>query len=305
MSSKTPAPLGLGTYRIRPPAIHDAVLRAAEDHRTAWVDTAPNYLAGRAQTLLAPALTDHMVKVSTKVGFVAQGSSFKAITDGVLSTAEAAVGHCLTAPFVHWQCAQNRMELGLSYLDMVFIHNPERTTGDPREALLGAFTVLEEEVRQGRLGAYGVATWDGFDSGALSVTNLDRMASLAAGTEYHHLRAVQLPVSLVTATAFTQALDNRGPIAQAAARGWDVFASAPLFGGELTELATRELADLIRPNLSVPQACLLAVASCPGVTRVLLSASAPAHWAEGRAALREPAVPAPILRKVLHVLAPD
>jgi predicted aldo/keto reductase-like oxidoreductase len=131
------------------------------------------------------------------------------------------------------------------------------------------------------------------------------MASHAAGTEYHHLRAVQLPVSLVTATAFTQALDNRGPIAQAAARGWDVFASAPLFGGELTELATRELADLIRPGLSVPQACLLAVASCPGVTRVLLSASDSAHWYESRAALREPPVPVATLRKVLDVLASD
>lgn len=299
------ASLGLGTYRLRPPAVADAAVRAAEDPGTAWVDTAPNYLGGRAQSLLAPALARHPVPVSTKVGFVAQGAGTAAIVAGVLSAAEVGTGHSLSPAFVRWQCAQNRAELGRARLNTVFVHNPERAAGDSNEALLRAFTALEEEVEAGTLDAYGVATWEGFDTGVFSVPNLDRMASLAAGTEDHHLRAVQLPVSLVTATAFTQALDHRGPIAQAAERGWQVFASAPLYGGELTELATRELADLIRPDLNVSQACLLAVASCPGVTRVLLSASTPSHWAEGRAALREPPVPVPTLRKVLDVLASD
>ncbi|MFD7069849.1 hypothetical protein ACFV97_21760 [Streptomyces sp. NPDC059913] len=245
------------------------------------------------------------VSVSTKVGFVAQGAGTAAITAGALSAAEAAAGHCLTAPFVHWQCARNRIELGLPRLNTVFLHNPERTAGNLNETLLHAFTALEGEVSAGALDSYGVATWDGFDKGRISVPELDRIATQAAGTPYHHLRAVQLPVSLVSATAFTQALDRRGPIAQAAGRGWGVFASAPLFGGELPELATRELADLIRPELSIPQTCLLAVASCPGVTRVLLSASASAHWDESRAALAQPPVPVATLRKVLDVLASD
>lgn len=299
------AALGLGTYRLRPPAVHEAACRAWEDPGTAWVDTAPNYLGGRAQTLLAPALARHPVPVSTKVGFVASGTGTAAIAAGVLTSSEAHAGHCLTAPFVHWQCARNRAELGRARLNMVFVHNPERAAGDPNEALLRAFTALEEEVEAGALEAYGVATWEGFDTGVFTVPNLDHMASVAAGSKNHHLRAVQLPVSLVTATAFTQALGGRGPIAQAAERGWQVYASAPLFGGELPELATQELTDLIRPELSVPQACLLAVASCPGVTRVLLSTSDPAHWAEGRAALAEPPVPVPVLRKVLDVLASD
>ncbi|MEV8101775.1 aldo/keto reductase [Streptomyces sp. NPDC088135] len=299
------ASLGLGTYRLRPPAVADAAVRAAEDPGTAWVDTAPNYLGGRAQSLLAPVLANHPVPVSTKVGFVARGSGTAGIVAGALSAAEADAGHCLSPAFVRWQCERNRAELGRDRLNMVFVHNPEQAPGDPYEVLRRAFVVLEEEVDAGRLDAYGVATWNGFDKGAFAVPHLDRLASLAAGSADHHLRAVQLPVSLVSAYAFTQALDRRGPIAQAAERGWEVYASAPLFGGELTELATRELADLIRPDLTVAQGCLLAVASCPGVTRVLLSASNPAHWDEGRAALREPAVPVPSLRKVLDVLASD
>ncbi|MCX4429061.1 hypothetical protein [Streptomyces mirabilis] len=81
--------------------------------------------------------------------------------------------------------------------------------------------------------------------------------------------------------------------------------SAPLFGGELPALATRELAALLSPELTTAQACLLAVASCPGVTRILISASTPARWAEAQEALRRPAISAATLRKVLDVLGPD
>jgi hypothetical protein len=58
------------------------------------------------------------------------------------------------------------------------------------------------------------------------------------------------------------------------------------------------------PPAGIAQACLLAVASCPGVSRVLLSASTPAHWDTARTALNEPPLPAETLRKALDVLAP-
>ncbi|QIY94018.2 hypothetical protein HEP87_08085 [Streptomyces sp. S1D4-11] len=69
-------------------------------------------------------------------------------------------------------------------------------------------------------------------------------------------------------------------------------------------LATAELAALLHSSLSIAEVCLLAVASCPGVSKVLLSASTPAHWDAARAALDEPPLPAEALRKVLDVLAP-
>ncbi|MCX4764130.1 aldo/keto reductase [Streptomyces sp. NBC_01275] len=297
--------LGLGTYRIHPSALSDAVIRAATDPTTAWIDTAPNYLNGQAQSLLAQVLSQHRVPVSTKVGFLTDRAIKDAVTDGALTTDAAEHGHCLSTPYVHWQCSRNRTELGRDHLDLVFAHNPERTDGDPYESLRDAFIALEAEATAGTLSAYGVATWDGFDTGALSILSLHQLAAEAAGTEHHHLRAIQLPVSLVTATAFAQALEGDGPIAQAAELGWQVYASAPLFGGELPRLATPELTALLSPDLTVPQACLLATASCPGVTRILLSTSTPAHWAEAQTALRSPAIPVPTLRKVLDVLAAD
>ncbi|MFJ9213505.1 aldo/keto reductase [Streptomyces sp. NPDC102264] len=297
------ASLGLGTYRIRPSALNEAVARAATSPADAWIDTAPNYLDGQAQSLLAPVLARHPILVSTKVGCLTDQAIKDALSNRALTIEEAEHSHCLSASYVHWQCARNRTELGRDRLDLVFAHNPEHTAGDAYEALSDAFTALEAEAAAGTLTAYGVATWDGFDTGTLTIPTLHQLASEAAGTEQHHLRAIQLPVSLVTATAFTQAMDEEGPISQAAALGWQVYASAPLFGGELPRLATLELTALLAPHLTTAQACLLAAASCPGVTRILLSASTRAHWAEAQAALRSPAIPTSTLRKVLDVLA--
>ncbi|MDX3070279.1 aldo/keto reductase, partial [Streptomyces sp. ND04-05B] len=218
----TSASLGLGTYRIHPSALSDAVLCAAADPTSTWIDTAPNYLNGQAQSLLAPALAQHRIPVSTKIGFVTGRAARHAVADGALTNGAAEHGHSLSAPYVHWQCARNRTELGRDRLDLVFAHNPEQTDGDPYEALRDAFTALEAEAAAGTLSAYGVATWDGFDNGTLSIPALHQLAAEAVGTEHHHLRAIQLPVSLVTATAFTQALDGGGPIAQAAELGWHV-----------------------------------------------------------------------------------
>ncbi len=297
------AALGLGTYRILPSALDEAVVRAVTSPADAWIDTAPNYLDGQAQSLLAPVVARYPVPVSTKVGFLTDQAIKDALSDRALTTEDAEHGHCLSTPYVHWQCTRNRTELGRNRLDLVFAHNPEHAASDPYEALRAAFTALEAEAAVGTLTAYGVATWDGFDTGTLAIPALHQLASEAAGTEHHHLRAIQLPVSLVTATAFTQALGEEGPIAQAAELGWQVYASAPLFGGELPRLATLELSALLAPHLTTAQACLLAAASCPGVTRILLSASTPAHWAEAQAALRSPVIPTSTLRKVLDVLA--
>jgi hypothetical protein len=93
------------------------------------------------------------------------------------------------------------------------------------------------------------------------------------------LAAVQLPVSLVLMTPITQALHGRGLLPAAADAGLRVMASAPLHG-ELPGTVDRELAHLIRPGLTPAQACVLAVASCPGVTNVLLTASGASHWRE-------------------------
>ncbi|MFE6165321.1 hypothetical protein ACFQ7F_41170 [Streptomyces sp. NPDC056486] len=137
--------------------------------------------------------------------------------------------------------------------------------------------------------AYGVATWAGFTEDAFNVPLLDRLAAEAAGSPEHHLRVIQLPVSLVMDTRLSEALLGDGPIVQAADRGWEVHASAPLHGGELLTMATPEVAALVQEGAGIADACLAAAASCPGVSRVLVATSQGPHWEDVRLGVGGPA----------------
>lgn len=110
------------------------------------------------------------------------------------------------------------------------------------------------------------------------------------------------PVSLVMIVPIVAATAGKGPIVEAADAGLHVMGSAPLHGGDLAELVTPELAQLIRPGLTPAQSALLAVASTPGLTTVLLSASR-AHWDEARAALARPPLTIAQLQDLIDALS--
>ncbi|MFE5923193.1 aldo/keto reductase [Streptomyces sp. NPDC056468] len=141
------------------------------------------HLNGQGQSLLAPALARYRIPVSTKVGFLTDEAAKSALSDGALTVEDVEHGHCLNTPYVHWQCARNRTELGRDHLDVVFAHNPEHTASDPCEALRDAFTALEAEAAAGTLTAYGVATWDGFDTGTLSIPALHQLCERRSGVK--------------------------------------------------------------------------------------------------------------------------
>lgn len=299
------ASLGLGTYRIPDRKLAAAAKRAAGSP-AAWVDTAPNYGQGRAHRLLTPALADHpRLRVATKAGFLTVATARAAHAARVVASPE--VRHSIDPQFVRWQTERNRTELGRARLDAMFLHNPEhghhRDRQNLADRLRAAFEVLEEAAHDGRLAAYGVATWNGLAEGAFTVPVLDRLAAEAAGSRDHHCRALQLPVSLVMDTHLRQALRGHGPITEAAERGWEVHASAPLHGGQLPYLATAEVAALVREGAGIAAACLAAAVSCPGVSRVLLATGDPAHWDDALTIAGAPPVPAETLRTALDVLA--
>lgn len=298
------AQLALGTYRCR--AIPEAAVRAAASGAQ-WIDTAPNYATGQAQTLLAPVLSAHpTVRVSTKAGYFTAATGADAVNAGVLTADQAVVGHSLAPQYVRWQMGRNREQLERERLDLVLLHNPERAHPGDRlalhRAMREAFVVLEEAVAAGHVAGYGIATWAGLEEEAFTVGELLALAAEAAGGR-HRLVAVQMPVSLVMMTPIAQALDGSGPLPAAAGAGLRVMASAPLHGGELPGMVDQELADLIRPGLTPAQACVLAVASCPGVTDVLLAASGAPHWRQAADAVAQPSLTAAKLREITGVLA--
>ena len=113
--------------------------------------------------------------------------------DGALNQGQAAAGHSLAPQYVHWQIGRNREQLGRDQLDLVLLHNPERSHPGERpelhRAIRRAFAVLEEEVAAGHVTGYGIATWAGLEEEAFTVGELLALAAEAAGG-HHHLAAV-------------------------------------------------------------------------------------------------------------------
>lgn len=295
--------LGWGTYRV--PHVADsaeAIAAAGCD----WIDTAPNYANGTAQQQLAATLAAHSkVAVSTKVGFFTRAQATDAVAAGAIDAEAAAFGHSISPSYVRWQLAHSRLELGRDRPDLVFVHNPEHACTDRAElacALTQAFEELESAAVDQRIANYGVATWSGFAESAFTVPDLVGLASQAAGGQNHHFTAIQLPVSLVNIEPIAQALNGRGPLAEATEAGLRTFVSSPLHGGDLPDLIDEELADLIGPDLSPAQAALAVLSGAPGIERVLISTRNTAHWDDAARAVSA-RISRSITRKVVDVLA--
>ncbi|MBO2455435.1 aldo/keto reductase [Actinomadura barringtoniae] len=298
------ATLGLGTYRCRDVT---AAAQAAIAAGVTAIDTAPVYARGTAHAQLAPLLADHPdARVSTKVGHMTHRQAQAAQRAGVITAQIATRGHCIAPDYLEHQVAVNAAELGRERLDLLYLHNPEHDAHGDRDRLLKqitqAFAACEKAAHDGKIHGYGIATWSGFTSGAFTVRDLLTAAHDAAGSTTMHLSAIQLPVSLVQLAPLAEALDGAGPIAEANEAGLQVWASAPLSGGELADMVTRDLARLISPDLSPVAAALAAVASTPGLTGALLSASTPAHWQDALSAFDSPPIPPRRLREICRVL---
>ncbi|MFI9261149.1 aldo/keto reductase [Streptomyces sioyaensis] len=295
------ATLALGTYRCRGVA---ESAKAAVTTNVDWIDTAPNYQQGQAERQLAPFLaTCPGMRVSTKAGFFTKARASEAVEAGVLTQEQADRGHSLEPAFLSWQTARSVEDLGRA-ADIVFLHNPEtghRTSKELEQDLLPAFEALELSCARGLTRGYGVATWSGLHDGLMTI---DRLLALAhwAGGPRHHLRTIQLPLSLVQLSPLAEAVRGRGVLLDAQDAGLEVFASAPLHGGELMSIVTPGVAEQLVPGMTPLEAVLGTVASSPGVTRILLSASTPEHWAAAAAAVSRP-ITSPQLRRIVDAFS--
>ncbi|MGH8886123.1 MAG: aldo/keto reductase [Egibacteraceae bacterium] len=306
--------LGLGTYRVRG-SVADAV-RMALAEGCPLIDTAPNYGHGTAQQQIGEVMgagRDHgPLTVSSKVGFLTAGIRDDAQAAGVLPP-QSLAGHCIQSGYLRWQLDRTLAELHAPRLGVLYLHNPDHHhDGDPG-ALLGrvraAFAACEEAHDARLIDAYGVATWHGLAGDrrplAFTVSDLVRTARDVAG-DAHRFGAVQLPVNLVRLSALTRAVRHGdGPLVDAENAGIQVAVSAPLHGGELLDLVSADLAELIRPELSPAQACLLVAASAPGVSSVLVSTGDADHWRQAADVVNTvPKLPARDLRRIVDVLDP-
>jgi aryl-alcohol dehydrogenase-like predicted oxidoreductase len=267
-------------------------------------DTAVNYRAQRSEIALGRALVDLLdggefsrseFVIASKGGFIPYYLARPAdpmqyvydnfIATGVADPDDLAGGiHCMAPAYLSQQITWSLRNMGLRALDIYYVHNPEtqlafvdRTT--VRKRLQLAFARLEEEVASGRIGCYGVATWEGLrrppmSAGYMSLEIMVRLATEVAGSG-HHLQVIQLPVSVAVTEGVVfrnQAVGDKLLPALECARdlGLTVITSASIGQAQLTGRVASLLAE-VYPTLNTDvRRALQFTRSLPGVTTALV-----------------------------------
>jgi aryl-alcohol dehydrogenase-like predicted oxidoreductase len=305
--------IGMGTYLGEPDDATDEHYKesvvAAVEGGVNVLDTAINYRIQRSERAVGAALKqlasngfsrDEFV-LCTKAGFLTPDGEMppdpnvyfkhEFLDRGIFKVEDIAAGcHCMAPRYLENQLERSRRNLGVDCVDVFYLHNPETqlTEVPPEEfhkRLQLAFKFLESAVAAGKIGAYGMATWNAFreDPKAEGYLPLEAMADIAREVvgENHHFRYVQLPFNLAMPEALTrpnQVVGGRAmPMVQAARTlGITLVTSAALLQGQLT----KNLPPFIGAALNLKTNSSLALQfarSVPGLTTALVGMSKVEH----------------------------
>jgi aryl-alcohol dehydrogenase-like predicted oxidoreductase len=322
--------IGLGTYLGNADQATDAryvesVARAIELGANV-IDTAANYRFQRSERSIGKALqkltessdfSRHEIVICTKGGYlpfdggpptdVRRYVEETFVRPGIASFADIVGGsHCMTPAYLQNQLEQSLRNMDLSGVDVYYIHNPESQLGSVARdefysRLRLAFERLEQNVAQGKIKRYGVATWNGFrvPPNAREYHSLEKMVEVAreVGGPEHNFRFIQLPINLAMPEALN--LENQSVngkmmsvVEAAAALEVTVVASASILQGRvasgLPETIREPLGSLATDALTAIQF----VRSTPGVTTALVGMSHREHVEENLQLMRvEPVHP--------------
>ncbi len=216
--------LGFGSYRIddRTPE-HASAMEKALLGGVNLIDTSTNYTDGSSESCIGSVLAqkqrEELIVVS-KVGYVQgqalllarsreqRGSAFPEMvkyTEGCW--------HCIHPEFLADQLGRSLGRLRVEKVDVYLLHNPEyfftdaakRRQRGSLEALRDefydrirrAFSHLEDEVRRGRIGCFGVSSNTfGVPASDPEATSLERMWAIAGEVAHeHHFAVAQLPAN--------------------------------------------------------------------------------------------------------------
>jgi aryl-alcohol dehydrogenase-like predicted oxidoreductase len=273
------------------------------------VDSAINYRLQRSERSVGIALRElagqglgrDEVVLCTKAGFLTPDGEMpddaneyfarEYMEPGIFRPEDIAAGcHCMTPRYLADQLERSRRNLGVECVDVFYLHNPETQLSEVsaeefRRRVADAFTFLESAVAAGKIGTYGLATWNAFredskSAGYLSLATIEEIAREAGGAE-HHFRFVQLPLNLAMPEALVRAnqvVEGKTMAMVQAARALKItlVTSAALLQGQLT----RNLPKYIGEALGLEKDFLSALQfarSVPGVTTALAGMSRVEH----------------------------
>jgi aryl-alcohol dehydrogenase-like predicted oxidoreductase len=307
--------IGLGTYLGEPDDPADVeytqAIGAALRSGINVLDTAINYRHQRSERNIGEALRQLSEKlqrdevfVATKAGYLSFDGNMPAdprayfmreyIEPGILDPTQLAGGmHCIAPAYLENQIDRSRKNLGLETLDLFYLHNPESQLNDiSREAFLervkAAFTMLENQVKAGKITFYGMATWNGFRVPDTARDYLDLFAIAAIAEELgganHHFRFLQAPFSLAMPEAYGLPNQGRGKdkmplLAAAAELGIVVMGSATLYQGRLAHSLPESIKQTLGMKTDSENAIQFA-RSAPGLTTALIGMGHKEHVEE-------------------------
>jgi len=305
--------IGIGTYLGNPDpatdlgyteAIIEAVLGGIN-----VLDSAINYRFQRSERSMGAAIADlagrgvarEALLICTKGGYLTPDGEMPAdareyfnreyFSKGILRQGDVAGGcHAMSPRYLEDQLARSLRNLGLDSVDVYYLHNPESqldvvSPEEFRSRLRAAFEFLESAVSAGKIGHYGMATWNGFrqPAGSPALHSLAEVVAVAreVAGEAHHFAFVQLPVNLMMPEAVVlpnQTVAGRELPLLAAAMdfGITVIASAPTLQGRLARGLPASFAQTIGMTSDFERAIQFA-RSAPGLTTALIGMSRPAH----------------------------
>lgn len=324
--------VGIGTYLGDADEGTDAAYResvaAAVRSGCNVIDTAINYRFQRSERSVGAALGDLFAAgdarrdglvISSKGGFIPfDGHPPRGQEDfmaymretyfgpGVCAPGEVAANcHCMAPAYLRHELEASLENLGLETVDIYYVHNPETQLQQVSRAaflerLRAAFEALEGAVAEGKIRAYGTATWEGYRlrPGAGQYLSLEEVlgAARAAGGEGHHFRAVQLPLNLGMTEAFSLPNQARGGemtcfLAAAARSGLTVMTSGSILQGRAARGLPAAVAEAFPGFSTDGQRAIQFTRSAPGVDVALVGMRRLSHVRENMEVARRPPAP--------------
>lgn len=287
--------LGLGTFRKEPYREENYVINYKDAIKTAiqnginHIDTAINYRYQVSEQEIGETLEElfkygvakrDALVITSKAGFIPLDFPFpdnpyawieeNILEKGLASKEEVVIDqHCMSPKFLRWSVEKSLKNLKIDTLDILYLHNPETQLGYvDRDVVMDrikeAFRLFESLVEEGKIRAYGIASWNAFlyEEGHAEYLSLSEIVALAeeVGGRSHHFKYIQSPFNLAKPHAYNYS-NQKGPdgryytLMQAAhGYGLGLFASSSLlqmnlFKGKFNEnireaLQTTEVTDV-------------------------------------------------------------
>jgi aryl-alcohol dehydrogenase-like predicted oxidoreductase len=307
--------IGIGTYLGNWDRETDSGYRESVERAVALgcnvIDTAANYRFQRSERAIGSALSnlcnaggigrDELV-ICTKGGYlpfdgepptdVRSYIEETFVRPGIAEFGDFVGGsHCMAPGYLQNQIDQSRRNLNLDCLDVYYLHNPESQLGAVSRdefavRLRAAFTLFEQNIAAGKIGAYGVATWNGFrvPANARDYHSLEQMEAIAreVAGEKHGFRFIQLPYNLAMPEALvsanqTVAGQELSTLEAALELGITAIASGTISQGKLARGLPPELKQMLAADGTDAQAGIQFTRSAPGVTTALVGMSRVSH----------------------------